>query len=181
MKNGSVVIVDESETKEERKRRLGREATQRWREKNRDRQRAYQREYRKTIDFPQCPICGNKMGKATAKRCISCSRGENHPAWKGGKWTNASGYVVVVARPNEPGQTKDGYILEHRRAMQDHLGRALHPGETVHHINGIRDDNRLENLELWVCRQPGGQRVEQLVEWAKEILATYEQECKEKW
>ena len=60
--------------------------------------------------------------------------------------------------------------------MSEHLGRPLLPTENVHHVNGVRSDNRLENLELWSRSQPAGQRVVDLVAWAREILATYESE-----
>lgn len=66
-----------------------------------------------------------------------------------------------------------GRFAEHRLMMEAHMGRALLPDETVHHKNGDRGDNRIENLELWSSSHPPGQRVADKVAWAREILARY--------
>lgn len=88
-----------------------------------------------------------------------------------GLWyTNPEGYVLRrrgQSRPNSETQ------YQHRFVMEQQLGRSLLPEETVHHVNGVRGDNRPENLELWSSSHPSGQRVSDKVEWALEILALY--------
>ena len=84
---------------------------------------------------------------------------------------NDGGYVMLY-RPNHP-NSKHGRIAEHRLVMSEHLGRPLTEHENVHHKNGVKTDNRLENLELWIVSQPSGQRVEDVLEWAKYIVTTY--------
>ena len=90
-----------------------------------------------------------------------------------GEWNDwfkhESGYIRRTRRVNGKYEMQS----QHRFIMEEYLGRALFPGENVHHINGVRNDNRIENLELWVSSQPSGQRVEDLVNWAKEILERY--------
>jgi hypothetical protein len=80
-----------------------------------------------------------------------------------------------IRMPEHPRADKSGMVLEHIPVLEAVLGRPLDwmAGEQVHHANGVKDDNRPENLELWVTSQPRGQRPADLVEWARDILARY--------
>ncbi|CAH2606430.1 HNHc domain-containing protein (plasmid) [Rhodovastum atsumiense] len=93
------------------------------------------------------------------------------------RFLQKSGYVTVRVPANFPGavrmQRGFWWIMEHRMVMQNMIGRPLRMNENVHHKNGIRHDNRPENLELWVTSQPCGQRVKDKLAWAREFLATY--------
>lgn len=80
----------------------------------------------------------------------------------------------MVYVPDHPTTTKKNpYVMEHRLVMEETLGRTLFPEESVHHINGVKNDNRASNLELWVRPQPTGVRAKNAVEWARVILERY--------
>jgi len=74
--------------------------------------------------------------------------GNKHWNWKGGSFETKSGYIMVK-KPNHPNCQGRGYIFEHRLEMEKKIGRYLKKGEVVHHINGKRTDNRIENLKLY--------------------------------
>lgn len=108
--------------------------------------------------------CGCLSVEACKKRI-----GEYHHRWRGGKYINEAGYVVI----SEPGGPA---FYEHVAVMEKEMGRKINRGETIHHKNGIRHDNHIENLELWASNHPSGQRVEDLKKWAIEILKRHSPE-----
>lgn len=120
--------------------------------------------------------CGRRKQKSSA-RCEVCWRllqaGPSNGNWRGGTTRHNAGYVMRKT-PGHPRGGKSGYVFEHILVVEELLGRHLHPAETVHHRNGVRDDNRPENLELWTRPQPSGIRACDAIAWAREILARYE-------
>lgn len=102
--------------------------------------------------------------------------GKNHPRWKANRrFKNYGGYISV--RINNRDDERHGKILlEHRLVMEQILNRRLLPNENVHHRNGVKTDNRPENLELWATSQPKGQRVQDLIAHALEILKAFSPE-----
>jgi hypothetical protein len=115
-------------------------------------------------------------GKTVSCGCYRRERnykqiGEKHPRWKGGRCIS-KGYVLLTGE-DFPGAVFPNQTAEHIIIMTRKLGRPLYPGESVHHKNGIRSDNRLENLELRASAHGSGQSVEDLVKWAKELITRY--------
>jgi len=112
-----------------------------------------------------CPVCGKERWVRFAKSklnpmCKKCTakvhgqqmQWDKCPSWKGGRRKNSKGYIDIMLKPDDffyPMAVKgSGYVREHRLVMAKHLGRCLQSWEIVHHKNGVRDDNRFENLEL---------------------------------
>ncbi len=99
-----------------------------------------------TPKWLRCRSCGGRQ--ASIKRDIV---GVNHPNWKGGGYRHIEGYRMAYLQAGDslyPMANGLNYVLEHRLVMAKFLGRCLQPWEVVHHKNGIKDDNRIENLEL---------------------------------
>jgi hypothetical protein len=100
------------------------------------------------------PMKGKKMSAELIEKnrqshkgiVILKNRGKNHWNWKGGEYKNKRGYIMTY-NPDHP-LNLNKYVLKHRAVMEKHLGRYLDREECVHHVNGIKDDNRIENLML---------------------------------
>src|SRR3990167_9860117 len=106
----------------------------------------------------QLNTTGKQISKIVKREHIQSQRvgprsGSGHPDWKGGRIIDRNGYVLLYC-PDHPHKRKMGkragrYVLEHRLVMEKHLGRLLDRKEVVHHKNGVNDDNRIDNLELF--------------------------------
>jgi len=94
-----------------------------------------------TIGKPSIYKTGHNLGKR-----------EKSPSWKGGRIYDFFGYILIL-KPEHPFATKDGYVREHRLVMEQHIGRYLEQKEEIHHKNGKKDDNRIENLQLMTHRE----------------------------
>jgi hypothetical protein len=131
--------------------------------------------------FPGCTrkhhAGGLCQGHATQRR-----RGRSlRPLGSDGRWVDPKGYVFIrCPDPDHPNaKSKPGWIAEHVWVMSQLLGRPLRKGESVHHRNNIKHDNRPDNLQLWHTHQPRGASVEDTVRWARWFLAQYGNEFPE--
>ncbi len=115
--------------------------------------------------------------RQTAKKHGVASRHRSYlkpgtpPTWT--RTRDTAGYlrwVAVIPKHSRGAVPEYIGIQDHGLTMEKHIGRALYPSETVHHKNGIRDDNRLENLELWDKSHPHGQRIDEKLAWCEEFM-----------
>jgi hypothetical protein len=118
------------------------------------------RRYLKNFNLLRTQSEARKIGINHHKKdcnCLSCrckkglTRGKNNPFFKGYKTKNKEGYIFLYL-PNHPSRINN-YIAEHRIVMEKYLNRYLKPTEIIHHKNGIKDDNRIENLCLCKSRK----------------------------
>ena len=121
--------------------------------------------YQANYKWHLCPGCGRGKwmqfvrGIPCSLRCHSCANrlsrkgifGERTTGWRGGRYKTADGYILVWISPDDffhPMANCSNRVPEHRLIMAKHLNRCLLSWEIVHHKNSVRNDNRLENLQL---------------------------------
>src|SRR5688572_22597496 len=123
-------------------------------------------------------------GKTKSCGCLgrdkaSIRGGANHPNWKGGRRISQFGYVKLAKSiiksiyPDAHINPNNADVFEHVAVMSHHLKRPIVKGESIHHKDGNRQNNDISNLELWTKNQPTGQRVDDVVEWAVDVLSKY--------
>lgn len=107
--------------------------------------------------MPRSKFCCRRCAGMQMSNLRTYPNGPDDIHWRGGRKRD-HGYVRLW-KPDHPRCDSKGYFMEHRLVMEQKLGRLLERHEQVHHLNGIRDDNRVENLELWSKSHPSGVRV----------------------
>lgn len=117
-------------------------------------------------------ILNVRLMKRRAKRGIPLDLPVRSMARKGSGYTAKSGYRFIHRRGHS-NANKQGSLAEHVFVMSEYLGRPIKKHESVHHKNGLRSDNRIENLELWSKMQPSGQRLEDKIDFAKKLFQEY--------
>ncbi|MBA7643217.1 hypothetical protein ES703_50936 [subsurface metagenome] len=117
--------------------------------------------------------CGHTRSCGCLQKEINKRKlGPKNPSWKGGRHLAKDGYIYL-RMPDHPHARGNGYVREHVYVMSKHLGRPLRKGEIVHHKNGVRSDNRIENLELRTKTHPKGQSVKEMIEFCTQYLQEY--------
>lgn len=127
-------------------------------------------------DFPGCSnsrlargLCGGHYKQQEKGQPLQPLKPRANPGEWGDWKINTSGYVYRYRKVNGVREEQK----QHRHVMSEHLGRPLEPHENVHHLNGDKADNRIENLELWEVSQPSGQRVSDKIREALRVFSQY--------